>query len=62
MSDPEMFTPGEAARVLFCDRKTAVRRAAKHGITTVRTLGGHRRFVAAEIRELAKQQVGRRAW
>ncbi len=53
MTRPELMTPKEAAAVLYCDPKTVARRAARHGLREVRTIGRHRRYLAAEIRALA---------
>ncbi len=60
MTVPELMTPGEAARTLFCHPKTVSRLAARHGLRVVRTIGNHRRFVAFEIRALAEQQAKER--
>ena len=54
----ELLTPGEVARLFAVDPKTVSRWANSGKITTVKTLGGHRRFRAAEIRAmLAANQV-----
>lgn len=59
MSDPaalstanELLTPGEVARLFRVDPKTVTRWARSGRLTAVRTLGGHRRFRAAEVHEL----------
>jgi excisionase family DNA binding protein len=56
----ELMTPGEVARLFAVDPKTVSRWANSGKITTVKTLGGHRRFRAAEIRAMlsASQQQG----
>ncbi|MCL3860840.1 BldC family transcriptional regulator [Actinotalea sp. K2] len=47
-----LLTPGEVATLFRVDPKTVTRWANAGKITAVRTLGGHRRFVETEIREL----------
>ena len=50
MSENELLTPSEVA-VMFRVNPTTVTRWARAGkISAVRTLGGHRRFRADEIR------------
>ena len=45
-----LLTPGEVA-VMFRVNREQVTRWAKAGkITTIRTLGGHRRYVESEVR------------
>lgn len=48
----ELLTPGEAARMLRVDPKTVGRWADAGKLSSIRTLGGHRRFNAAELRAL----------
>ncbi|WP_182113806.1 MULTISPECIES: BldC family transcriptional regulator [unclassified Actinotalea] len=47
-----LLTPGEVATMFRVDPKTVTRWANAGKISAVRTLGGHRRFVAAEIEGL----------
>jgi excisionase family DNA binding protein len=48
----ELMTPAEVAR-LFGVRAPTITRWAKAGrLSTIRTLGGHRRFLADEVRAL----------
>lgn len=47
-----LLSPGEVATLFRVDPKTVSRWANAGKITTVRTLGGHRRFVETEIRGL----------
>lgn len=47
-----LLTPGEVAAMLRVDPKSVTRWARAGRITSVRTLGGHRRYYEAEIREL----------
>jgi excisionase family DNA binding protein len=52
MADNELLTPGEVAEMFRVNPKTVTRWARSGKITAVRTLGGHRRFRASEIRQL----------
>ena len=45
-----LLTPAEVAAILFVDPKTVTRWARAGKISAIRTLGGHRRFRASEIR------------
>lgn len=55
----ELMTPGEVAKLFAVDPKTVSRWANAGKISSVKTLGGHRRFRAAEIRAmLANNQSG----
>lgn len=47
-----LLTPGEVATMFRVDPKTVTRWANAGKISSVRTLGGHRRFVETEIRGL----------
>lgn len=49
----KLLTPGEVARILRVDPKTVTRWASLRRIQSVRTPGGHRRFFAAEIMNIA---------
>jgi len=57
---PEMLTPGEVARIYRVDPKTVNRWAASGRLTYVRTLGGHRRYYAAEVQALLAATEQRR--
>jgi excisionase family DNA binding protein len=46
----ELLTPAEVAAMFRVDPKTVARWAQAGKISAVRTLGGHRRFRASEIR------------
>jgi excisionase family DNA binding protein len=53
---PPLMTPAEVAALFRVDVKT-VNRWAKAGlITSVRTLGGHRRYRENEIRSLLEEE------
>ena len=49
MAENELLTPGEVAYMFRVNPKTVTRWARAGKISAVRTLGGHRRFRAAEI-------------
>ena len=54
-----LLTPAEVARLFRVNPKTVTRWARAGKITAIRTLGGHRRFRAAEIRRcLDQMEVG----
>jgi excisionase family DNA binding protein len=50
MNDHDLLTPAEVAVMFRVNPKTVTRWARAGKISAVRTLGGHRRFHAAEIR------------
>lgn len=47
-----LLTPGEVAAMFRVDPKTVTRWAQAGKLSAVRTLGGHRRFLESEVREL----------
>ena len=49
-----LLTPAEVAALFRVDPKTVTRWAKAGKLTSIRTLGGHRRYPEAEIRELAE--------
>ncbi len=53
---PHYLTPGEVASILQVDANTLARWANAGRIRVVRTLGGHRRYLASEVAELARRQ------
>jgi len=54
--DPdELLTPSEVAAMFRVNPKTVTRWARAGKISAIRTLGGHRRFRASEIRALLDQ-------
>jgi excisionase family DNA binding protein len=59
MAENELLTPGEVADMFRVNPKTVTRWARAGKISAVRTLGGHRRFRAAEIQQLL-DEVGDR--
>ena len=52
---PRYLHPAEVADILQVSLKTVSRWAKEGKLPFLRTLGGHRRFPAAEIRQLADQ-------
>lgn len=52
MTTPELLTPAEVAALFRVDPKTVTRWAQMHKLSSIRTVGGHRRYRAAEIYEL----------
>jgi excisionase family DNA binding protein len=56
MPDAEpLLTPSEVAAMFRVDPKTVTRWAKAGKLTSIRTLGGHRRYREAEVRELLGQ-------
>jgi excisionase family DNA binding protein len=53
--EPELLTPAEVAALFRVDPKTVTRWAKAGKIASIRTLGGHRRYHADEIRALLEQ-------
>lgn len=54
-NDNELLTPGEVAVMFRVNPKTVTRWARAGRISAVRTLGGHRRFRASEIRRFLEE-------
>ena len=50
----ELLTPAEVAALFRVDPKTVNRWADAGRLTSVRTLGGHRRYLAHQVRALLK--------
>ncbi len=48
----ELLTPAEVAQMFRVDPKTVTRWAKTGKLTSVRTLGGHRRYREAEVRAI----------
>src|SRR6478672_2924890 len=53
--DDALLTPSEVAAMLRVNPKTVTRWARAGKISAIRTLGGHRRFRASEIRQFLEQ-------
>ena len=49
-NDDALLTPAEVARLFRVSPKTVTRWARSGKLSAMRTLGGHRRFKAAEVR------------
>jgi excisionase family DNA binding protein len=58
-ADP-LLTPAEVAALFRVDPKTVTRWARAGKITAIRTLGGHRRYRASEIRRAVELENERR--
>jgi excisionase family DNA binding protein len=57
LAEPEeLLTPGQVARLFGVDPKTVTRWAAAGKINASHTLGGHRRYRAAEVHSLLNEQ------
>ena len=60
--DPDqLLTPSEVAALFRVDPKTVTRWAKAGKLTSIRTLGGHRRYHATEVHALLDAQSGSRA-
>lgn len=55
MRDETLLTPSEVGVLFHVDAKTVTRWAKAGKLTAIRTLGGHRRFYAAEVYALIKE-------
>ena len=51
----KLLTPGEVAAMFRVDPKTVTRWAKAGKISSIRTLGGHRRFRETEIQDLLEE-------
>lgn len=54
-SADKLLTPAEVAALFRVDPKTVTRWAKAGKLHAIRTLGGHRRYRAAEVEELLNQ-------
>jgi excisionase family DNA binding protein len=52
----ELLTPAEVAKLFRVDPKTVTRWAKAGKLSAIRTLGGHRRYRAAEVQRLLEGQ------
>jgi excisionase family DNA binding protein len=55
-NDEELLTPSEVAKLFRVDPKTVTRWAKSGKLSSIRTLGGHRRYRASEVRSLLDGQ------
>ena len=59
MSDQEvLLTPSEVAALFRVDPKTVTRWAKSGKLTSIRTLGGHRRYKESEVKALLNSIPG----
>ena len=59
MSEQEvLLTPSEVAALFRVDPKTVTRWANAGKLTSIRTLGGHRRYKESEVKALLKTVPG----
>ncbi len=54
-SDP-LLTPAEVAQKFRVDPKTVTRWAKAGKLTSIRTLGGHRRYLESEVNQLLRSE------
>ncbi len=54
-AESDLLTPAEVAAMFRVSPKTVTRWARAGKLTALRTLGGHRRFRAAEVRSLLER-------
>jgi len=50
----KLLTPAEVAAMFRVDPKTVTRWAKAGKLTSIKTLGGHRRYKESEVKELLK--------
>lgn len=53
-NDGALLTPAEVAKMFGVDPKTVTRWAKASKLPAIRTLGGHRRYRAADVRRLLR--------
>jgi excisionase family DNA binding protein len=56
IDDDPLLTPSEVARMFRVDPKTVTRWAKAGKLTTIRTLGNHRRFRQQEVLDLLHRE------
>jgi excisionase family DNA binding protein len=56
-ADERLLTPAEVAALFRVDPKTVTRWAKAGKLSSIRTLGGHRRYWEAEVRRLLDQSA-----
>lgn len=57
--DEALLTPAEVAALFRVDPKTVTRWAVAGKLTSLRTLGGHRRYRAGEVYALLAEAAGK---
>jgi excisionase family DNA binding protein len=55
--EDRLLTPAEVAALWRVDAKTVTRWAKRGKLTSIRTLGGHRRFLETEVRALMRDST-----
>lgn len=55
MNTERLLTPTEVARLFRVDAKTVTRWAKEGKLTSIRTLGGHRRYQESEVLALLEK-------
>jgi excisionase family DNA binding protein len=55
--DERLLTPAEVAALFRVDPKTVTRWAKAGKLSSIRTLGGHRRYWESEVRRLLEQSA-----
>ncbi len=61
LAEPEkLLTPSEVAAIFRVDPKTVTRWAKVGKLSSIRTLGGHRRFRESEVQDLLAEAEQRR--
>jgi excisionase family DNA binding protein len=58
MKDDELLMPAQVARIFHVDPKTVTRWARAGKISSIRTLGGHRRFYRSEVERAIAEATG----
>lgn len=53
----KLLTPSEVASLFRVDPKTVTRWAKAGKLTSIKTLGGHRRYKESEVKELLKSII-----
>ena len=56
--DEQLLTPSEVAKLFRVDPKTVTRWAKAGKLSSIRTLGGHRRYRADEVHRLLHERQG----
>ena len=59
MNDEHLLTPAEVAAKFKVDPKTVTRWARSGKLSSIRTLGGHRRYKASEVEALLRRSEGK---
>ena len=57
MDHERLLTPAEVAALFRVDPKTVTRWAKAGKLSSIRTLGGHRRYWESEVRRLLEQSA-----